>query len=84
MSSPYDKIDKTIRDHILSQVIEIITSDFHGIIRISKESISNLGYSDPIEVYEKWLYPIYLEAEKITGIDIDEIKYRLHDKVKII
>ena len=84
MLNPYNETDEIDRDIILSQVIEIITGDFHhGIIKISKDSLSNLGYSEIIEVDEKLLNPIYLEAEKITDIDIDEIKHHLHDKVII-
>jgi hypothetical protein len=68
-----------IKIKILNIVIAGYSND---IIRIPKEFIISRGYTNKIEFEEQFLLKIFKDVEKITGKDLDEIKFILKDKIK--
>jgi hypothetical protein len=64
--------------------VDIVTGlDPYGIITISKLELVKLGYSDKQSIEEQ-LLKIYEKVEKLTGIDIYEIKMKMKDRVNYI
>lgn len=72
-------------DDVLYLVLEIVIGcDPYNIIRIPKLNLSKLGYSDEKIFEDEVLSVIFNKVEKITGIDIDEIKMKMKHKIEYV
>jgi hypothetical protein len=66
---------------------DVVTGlDRHGVIRITKLDLSELGYSDEKTFEDKVLSEIFKKVKKISDIDIDidEIRMKMKDKIEYV
>jgi hypothetical protein len=69
----------------MSVTSDVVTGlDRHGVIRITKLDLGELGYSDEKTFEDKVLSQIFKKIEKITDIDIDEIRVNMKDKIEYV